>query len=80
MSALTDICGATRAAFALRLAQHGLHNVLCHIARPAFGGIEDDHPNRIRILPTQNIFDNGGFVSLSLIGLDISADQRPKVI
>ena len=34
----------------------------------------------MRILPTQNIFDNGGFVSLGLIGLDISATQRPEVI
>ncbi|MGB8821990.1 MAG: hypothetical protein WCD25_01175 [Pseudolabrys sp.] len=31
-------------------------------------------------MPTQNIFDNGGFVSLGLIGLDISATQRPEVI
>jgi hypothetical protein len=34
----------------------------------------------MRILPTQNIFDNGGFVSLGLIGLDISAAQRPEVV
>ena len=32
------------------------------------------------ILTTQNVFDDGVFVSLRFIGFDISAAQRPEVV
>ena len=64
----------------LRLAQYGLRNVLCHVTRPAFGGVEGDHPNRMRVLPTEYIFNDGCFISVGLVGFDISAAQRPEVI
>ena len=39
-----------------------------------------DHPNRMRVLPTENIFDNSCFIGLGLVGFNISAAQRPEVI
>ena len=33
-----------------------------------------------KILTAENVFDDGGFVSLGLFGLDISAAQRPEVV
>jgi hypothetical protein len=48
------------APFALRFAQHGIRNVLCHISRPAFVGVEGNHPNGMGILTAQNVFNDGG--------------------
>ena len=32
------------------------------------------------ILTAQNVFNDGGFVSLGFVGIDVSAVQRPEVI
>ena len=34
----------------------------------------------MRIRSTENIFDDSGFVSFGLVGLDISAAQWPEVV
>ena len=45
------LCGLPDwSAFTLCLAQRGTRNVLGDITRPAFGGIEGNHPQRMRIL------------------------------
>ena len=34
-----------------------------------------DHPNRMRVLPTENNFDNSCFIGLGLVGFNISAAE-----
>ena len=65
--------------FVLRLAQYGLRNVLCHVTRPAFGGVEGDDPNGMRVLTAQNVLDSGLFVSFVVARLGIGATQ-PRTI
>jgi hypothetical protein len=66
------LCGfSDRAIFATRVVEYGTGHLLGDVTRPAFGGIEGNHPQRMRVLPIENIFDDGGFVSFGLAGLDI---------
>ena len=57
--------------FPLGSVEYGAGNVLSHIPCPAFGGVERDHPNGMRILATQNVLDNGFFISFIVAGLAI---------
>ena len=57
--------------FPLGSVEYGAGNVLCHIAGPAFGGVEGDHPHWMRILAAQNVLDNGFFVSFVVASLAI---------
>ena len=67
-----ELCGfSNRAIFATRVVEYGTGHLLGDVTRPAFGGIEGNHPQRMRVLPIENIFDDGGFVSFGLAGLDI---------
>jgi hypothetical protein len=63
-----------------RLLEQLARDVLGHVARPALGGVEGDHANRVRILATQEIADGRLAISLGGVGLVVGEAVLPVVI
>ena len=53
--------------------------ILGDIARPALCGIEGDHPKGMRILPVEDVFDDGLF-GVDFGGFDVGSAQRTEVV
>jgi hypothetical protein len=49
--------------------EHLAGDVLGHVTGPALGRVESDRPKRVRILPAQEIADDGFAIGLGGVGL-----------